>query len=491
MRIVRYSVAALLLTLLGLAPASAQTVTTRKILDNGPDGEKLVFAVVGDGYSAASSDQSKFAADVDRLVINGVMARDFYRDNRRAFNVYRVDLTSADSGVSKPGAPKNTALKTVYTGDWNRCWIEPSNDTETLLNAALTGVPKYDFVLIIQNESGFGGCRRGSRLYVTGGVGWDVVAHEWGHGVGGLFDEYSVSSRPLYVGPPVNVRNCSTVLDATQVVWTRLVQQGFVIPPATQFGTGIDPNQTVGMFQGCATYMAGIYRPVHECRMKTNSPHFCPVCLGLMNTAVAPFLGPNPADPATGAALDAQGLRPGLFANASFVAGGGQTGPPSPQPNSYLQVVVRLKKGGTATPVKITEVEGVLPQQDQQASNSVVEATSGGQTLGIQFLQDDPFTVRGFADPNNPERGELFEETDEATVVIRVPQADLNLAATGPGVSLKLYEVKPEPSPYLDPNAVENIEQLKSQKVLKEQTRVPAGRLKDAVNKRTDVRSIP
>lgn len=488
MRIGRYFVAAILLTLLGLAPSSAQTVTTRKILDNGPDGEKLVFAVVGDGYSAAAADQSKFAADVDRLVINGVMARDFYRDNRRAFNVYRVDLTSAESGVSKPGAAKNTALKTIYTGDWNSCWIEPSNDTETLLNAALTGVPKYDFVLIVQNESGFGGCRRGSRLYVTGGVNWDVVAHEWGHGVGGLFDEYSVSSRPVYVGPPVNVRNCSTVLDGTRVAWTRLIQQGFVIPPATQFGTGIDPNLTVGMFQGCATYMAGIFRPVHECRMKTNTPHFCPVCLGLMNGAVAPYLGQNPASPST---TDTHRLRPGVFVNASFAAGGKRATNPSPQADSYLQVVVHLKKGGTATPVKVTEVEGVLPQQqDQQASNSVVEATSGAQTLGVQFLQDDPFTVRGFTDPNNPDRGELFEETNEATIVIRVPRADLSLAATGPGVSLKLYEVKPEPSPYLDHNAVVNIEQLKSQRVLEEQTRVPAGRLKDAVKKRTDVRSI-
>ena len=484
MRIVRYTIAALLPILLGLAQASAQTVTTSKILNNGPDGDKLVFAVVGDGYGAA--DQTKYAEDVERLVINGVMAHDFYRDNRRAFNVYRVDLVSAESGVSRLNAPKNTALKTIYSGDWNRCWIEPSNDTETLLNTALTNVPKYDFVLIVQNESGFGGCRRGSRLYVTGGIDWDVVAHEWGHGVGGLFDEYSVGSRPLYVGPPVNVRNCSTVLNGTQVAWSRFIHQGFVIPPATQCGTGIDPHQTVGIFQGCATYMAGIYRPVHECRMQTNSPLFCPVCLGLMNSAVSQYLGPNAADPATGA----HGMRQSLFVNASFTSGFGQTPTPSPQPTSFLQVVVRLKKGGDATPIKITEVEGVLAQQDQQASNTVVEAKSGAQTLGVQFLQAAPFTVRGFADPNNPDRGELFEETDEATVVLRVPRTNLSLAATGPGVGLKLYEVKPEPSLYIDPNAVANIDQLKAQRVLEEQTRVSPGKLKDAVKKRVDVRSI-
>ncbi|MFL6257739.1 MAG: hypothetical protein ACJ74T_22260, partial [Pyrinomonadaceae bacterium] len=60
MKIVRCSVALLLLILLGVAQASAQTVTTRKILDNGPDGDKLVFAVLGDGYNASAADQSKY-----------------------------------------------------------------------------------------------------------------------------------------------------------------------------------------------------------------------------------------------------------------------------------------------------------------------------------------------------------------------------------------------------------------------------------------------
>lgn len=209
-----------------------------------------------------------------------------------------------------------------------------------------------------------------------------------------------------------------------------------------------------------------------------------------MNAAVAPYLGPEPAGPATGSARGRLNLSHALFMNASFTTGYGQTPTPSPQSTSYLQVVVRMKKGGNATPIKVTEVQGVLPAQDQQASNSVMEAKTGDQTLGVQFLQDDPFTVRGFADPNNVERGEHFQETDEATIVIRVPQTNLSIAATGPGVSLRFYEVKPEPSIHLDPNTISNIEGLKSQRVLEEKTRVSPGKLKDVVNKRVDVRSI-
>ena len=75
----------LLPLLVGFAHAGAdtQTVTTTKIVNNGPDGQKLVFAVVGDGYSAAG--QAKFAADVNNLVVNGVLA--LIRQSSRTDNV--------------------------------------------------------------------------------------------------------------------------------------------------------------------------------------------------------------------------------------------------------------------------------------------------------------------------------------------------------------------------------------------------------------------
>src|SRR5215468_9465966 len=89
-----------------ISSASAQNTT--KILDNGPDGEKLVFVVLGDGYAAG--DQRQYEADVDRLVLNGVFAHDFYHDNKAAFNIYRVNLVSQESGISSLTFQKNTAL---------------------------------------------------------------------------------------------------------------------------------------------------------------------------------------------------------------------------------------------------------------------------------------------------------------------------------------------------------------------------------------------
>lgn len=194
--------------------------------------------MIGDGYAAA--DQAKHINDVNKLVINGVFTHDFYRDNIRAFNVYRLDLVSNASGVSRPSAPSDTALQTIYSGQWNRCWIEESNNTSDLLNAALNVIPKNDYVMIVDNESGFRGCRRGNRLYVTSGVGWDVVAHEYGHDIGGLFDEYSDASRPQYngveYGPIVNTRNCTTLRNTSTLSWSGLIADpNFNWPAATNF----------------------------------------------------------------------------------------------------------------------------------------------------------------------------------------------------------------------------------------------------------------
>src|SRR5262249_38243889 len=146
---------------LGAWVAAARADSVTKVIDNGPDGTKRIIAVLGDGYAAG--DQAKYNGDVDQLLVNGVFGHDFYRENHNAFNVYRVNLISVDSGVSQRvydehGTPadasddtiksttmKNTALKYIWSGSWAHCWLEGSADTSALVNAALTKwVPHYD-----------------------------------------------------------------------------------------------------------------------------------------------------------------------------------------------------------------------------------------------------------------------------------------------------------------------------------------------------------
>lgn len=294
------------------AEAACTAPTCTKIIDNGPDAGKKILVVLGDGY--ASADQTKWVNDVNNLVVNGVFAQDFFKEDQNAFNVYRLNLVSTDSGVSQvrydeKGTPngsddtvlsrtnRNTALGYIYSGSWSHCWMEWGANTSTAITNALTAnVPNYNYWLVILNDDGFGGCGGGGAQTVTRSSGWPVVAHEYGHGIGGLSDEYSVSGA--YSGSAVNGLNCSTVVNRSTVFWNRFIAPSTAMP--TTFAAGMDSNRTVGMFEGCSTLMTGIYKPVNNCRMSGNSPPYCPVCWTLMKKGLYPFQAHNFLDMGSG-----------------------------------------------------------------------------------------------------------------------------------------------------------------------------------------------
>ena len=64
----------------------------------GPPGTKRNIAVLGDGFTAA--DQAAYNQWVDNTLIKGVFGHDYYSEDASAFNIYRVNLESVDSGVS-------------------------------------------------------------------------------------------------------------------------------------------------------------------------------------------------------------------------------------------------------------------------------------------------------------------------------------------------------------------------------------------------------
>ena len=157
--------------------------------------------MLGDGFAAG--DQTTYNNKVKELLIDGVFGHDYFYEDAQAFNIFRVNLISTDSGVSQRvydehGTPsdasddtivsttlKNTALGYIFSGSWAHCWLEDGANTSTLVSNALsTWVPDYDLVLIIRNP-GFGGCGGGGFQIVTLGSSWSVMAHEFGHGTGG------------------------------------------------------------------------------------------------------------------------------------------------------------------------------------------------------------------------------------------------------------------------------------------------------------------
>ena len=68
------------------------------ILLSGPPGTKMNIAVLGDGFAAG--DQGTYNSKVQQFLIDGVFGHDYFYEDKQAFNIYRVNLISVDSGVS-------------------------------------------------------------------------------------------------------------------------------------------------------------------------------------------------------------------------------------------------------------------------------------------------------------------------------------------------------------------------------------------------------
>jgi hypothetical protein len=154
----------------------------------------------------------------------------------------------------------------IYSGSWAHCWLEGGANTGTRVQDALdTWVPDYDLVLIILNESGFGGCGGGGFQIVTLGSDWTIMAHEFGHGTGGLADEYCTSN--VYAGGEPGQVDIIVTTDRATLKWARFVNPATPIPTGTGncagYNGGSPPanwsnNQDVGLFEGGGTYRSFI-----------------------------------------------------------------------------------------------------------------------------------------------------------------------------------------------------------------------------------------
>jgi hypothetical protein len=288
-----------------------------QLLRSGPPGTKVDLVIVGDGF--ADGDQTLYNDHVNNVVMRDLFGRrgDYFYEDAQAFNVYRVNLISADSGVTRhtydangnlvSQTNRNTALDTVFTAVWERCWIEDGPNTTARLSSALsTWAPDWNFVLIVLNEAGFGGCARGNKLYVTRGVGWDVIAHEFGHGFGSLADEYC---RPgSHSGGEPGVANITANTDRNSLKWRGFVRPSTPVPTGvnaspgtggcTPYNQGTRPTWwdaalDAGTFEGGSYVDDGLYRPAENCRMRGNAPPFCPICYSEMKRIQHPYTGRN------------------------------------------------------------------------------------------------------------------------------------------------------------------------------------------------------
>jgi hypothetical protein len=267
------------------AATRAPTVTT--LHRSGTDAEKFNVAIIGDGFRDTTTDQNTFNNYAASTVMDTLRTRDIHPAVLNGMNVFRVNTYSEQSGMTTVNASgtvvtaRSTALEYRFSGNWNRCWMEPGPNSQALIDAAINAVcPQADFIVLVLNTTGFGGCAGGNRFTVTLGADWTVVAHEFGHRPGTLGDEYTCGGTcGCYSGGEPGSPNLTAVTTRASIKWNEWIPSWRPIP--TSAAHVADQSQDVGLFPG-ATIGSGqwtscIFRPSFRGRMNNNAPPHNPV----------------------------------------------------------------------------------------------------------------------------------------------------------------------------------------------------------------------
>lgn len=319
------------LTVLTLGSTAARAAAPIKttLLKSGPKGKKFNLVIVGEGFT--NGNQAAFDTYATNTVLAQAMTEGPVGESLNAFNIIKVNVDSNEAGITQVdnnGNPRKDAMGNVISvkdtafkigdagkGGWAACWYRARAgfNSSALINSTLKNVvPERTYTIIVINSAiTANGCRRNDEMYVDLGTSANVIAHELGHLIGNLGDEYVNRAKANsedgagpntcnnaiddggdgvangwdtdcwvagnYTGGEPKEVNLTKNTNRATLKWAQFVNPATAIP--TVRGMGINDNETAGVFRGAkGVFATGIFKPVYNGRMFSNAPRtFGPV----------------------------------------------------------------------------------------------------------------------------------------------------------------------------------------------------------------------
>lgn len=260
------------------APLSrlAGPIGSTKVRDTGPDGNRMVVVVLGDGYTSADLGTGAFTNSTSSLV-SAFLGKSPWDVGFAVANVYRIDVESNESGSDNDpnGTFKDTYLNSSFwTSGIERLLTIDGTGYMRAIAAADTyvGAGVWDAIFVLVNSTKYGGSGGGISVSSVHSSASEIILHEYGHTYAGLADEYS-DPYPGY--PPGDPEpNVDFDFSGPALKWSIWVEPGTPLPTPAISGYA----STVGAFEGARYLTTGIYRPWLNCLMRSLGRVFCPVC---------------------------------------------------------------------------------------------------------------------------------------------------------------------------------------------------------------------
>jgi len=290
---------------------------TTKIVAHGPDASRWCLVILSEGYRAA--ELTKFHADAEAFVAR-LFATEPFTSMWCAINVFRVDVTSTDSGADEPVSCADDPAPGSGSGATPRTFFDASycrNNMRRLLHGdellamttASTAVPEVDATVVIVNNSIYGGAGGAVAWFSTAPDAADIGIHELCHSAFRLADEYGGGTPGTWPGGEPAEPNVTTVTDRATTKWADLIGATTPLPtqpraPRPCDGPDVEAPSpvaadVVGLFEGGSIFNCGIYHPQHTCWMRVLGKPFCRVCTRTIVAALRPHL-PAFSGPHTG-----------------------------------------------------------------------------------------------------------------------------------------------------------------------------------------------
>jgi len=248
---------------------------TFEILKNGDSKNKVDIAFIFDGYT--KDEIEKLHKDAKRFA-EYLFSYSPFTENKNKFNIWGIEVISNESGTDMPTIDvwKNTAINSNFNTFNSERYLTTS-DIKSLRDAA--SLVPYDQIFLLVNSEKYGGggiYNFWSITSVDDPASKFVFLHEFGHGFGGLADEYvddGLSDEFYPKGIEPWEPNITNLVDF-DTKWKNLINKETPQPtPAT-----IEYAKTIGLFEGAGYMAKGFYRPYRKCEMQTLMVGYCPVC---------------------------------------------------------------------------------------------------------------------------------------------------------------------------------------------------------------------
>lgn len=243
-----------------------KAVQPNEALVTGDSINRIDVAVLCEGY--VQSEISKCGDDVSSFLA-GMMEIEPYKTYKNHYNFWEVPLVSNQSGAGR-GTAKDTALGAYYNCNGLQRLI-CVNDYKARLEAA-NALPGYDFIMVIVNDTEYGGSGGAVAVFSVHSAAPQLAAHEFGHTHANLGDEYS----DPYPGVPLSCYDPNVTCQTTRenIVWQIWIDETTPLPtPATS-----QYYNVIGAFEGANYHATGAYRPKYTCLMRALGKPYCEVC---------------------------------------------------------------------------------------------------------------------------------------------------------------------------------------------------------------------